>query len=132
VASPSRPADRYGDRPRSATVRRRLIVAFVAFAAAVMALAAWAAVERYRTGISWIELGLTARDETSATLTFQVSMPAGRTAVCTVRAVNEGLAEVGRQDITVGPSQEGSIRVTATIKTSERASAGSVKTCIQR
>lgn len=130
MSLPTRPADRYGDVSDPARARRRLITLFAVFAAVVVAFAVWVGVEKGRTGVTWIELGLEVPDAGTARLTFQVELPKGATAVCTVSMRNDALAEVGRVDVTVGPSDTGRVRTTATARTSERASGARVSSCV--
>lgn len=125
-------ADRYGRRGDQVRTRRRLIAALVVFVVLAVGFAAWVAVERSRTALTWTELGITVPSDDSATVTFQVDLPAGAQAVCTVRVVNEVRTEVGRRDVVLGPSSGEVIRTEVRLRTSERASAGGVRDCVRR
>lgn len=125
-------ADRYGRADRDpARTRRGLTVALLVFVVLAVGLAAWAALARGRTA-TWIDLGVTVRDDSEATVAFQVGLPADRQAVCTVRVVNAVHADVGRRDVTVGPDASGLVRTEVTLRTSERATAGGVRDCTLR
>ncbi len=126
-----RPADRYGDRPARPRPKA-LWITLAGFVVAVLVFAGSAAVERSRYGVNWIELGVTAQSSRTATITFQVTLPAGRAGVCTVRVVNDALTEVGRADVVVGPDPDGVVRTTTTMRTAELATGGGVKGCVVR
>lgn len=133
MATPARPAERYGDTPSDpARTRRRLMWAFVAFVVLVVALAAWVAVDRSRSALTVTPLGVNAPDPTSATITFQVDMPPNSEAVCTVTANNASLVQVGRQDVTVRTGTQSAVRTSVTIRTSEQATSGGVTDCVRR
>lgn len=125
-------ADRYGRRSDPARARRRLVAALVAFVVAAVAFAAWVAIERGRTALTWTELGVTVQSDTAATLSFQVDLPPRVQAVCTVRVVNEVRTEVGRRDVVLGPSSGGVVRADVRLRTTERATGGGVRDCVQR
>ena len=70
---------------------------------------ALAAAGRSRGNVEWTELGMDNASLTpgSATFEFQLSLPPGRQATCTVRAVNDRMTEVGRKDVVLGPTDSG-------------------------
>lgn len=133
MTTPEMLAQRYG-RPRRTgdptVTRRRLMVALVVFVIVGVTFAAWAAAGRSRGDVSTTDLGLREATDSSVTIDFQVSLPPDRKAICTVRAVNEGLIEVGRRDVVVGPSSTGQLRTTVTLRTTQRAAGGGVKSCV--
>jgi len=133
MTSPDMLARRYGRSRRSAdpaVTRRRLMVSLVVFVVLGVGFAAWAAAGRGRGDVAWTDLGLSQVSDTSVTVSFQLALPPGRTATCTVRAVNEGLVEVGRRDVVLGPSGNGQLRTTVTLRTTQRATGGGVKACV--
>jgi hypothetical protein len=67
----------------------------------------------------------------SVTLTFQVHKPAGKAAVCTVRARNYAGAEVGRAQVAVpaGSPDQTTATVTYTLSTTDRPIVGEVPAC---
>jgi hypothetical protein len=107
-------------------------VTLAVFVVAVLGFAGWVSLERSRSGVNWIELGVVPHGSRSATVSFQVSLPSGRSAVCTVRAVNDALTEVGRTDVVVGPAPTGQVRLSTTVRTAETATGGGVKACVVR
>jgi hypothetical protein len=73
----------------------------------------------------------TAVTDTSVTVAFDVTLPAGSGASCTVVAATRNGQEVGTAEITVPPAPAGqqSTHVTYTLKTSQRAFGGQVPGC---
>jgi hypothetical protein len=61
---------------------------------------------------------------------FDGGLPDDAQAVCTVRALNRVMAEVGLRDVTLGPASRGGVRATVDVATSERAVTGMVKECV--
>ena len=123
--------DRYGRRDPAAT-RRRTIAAGLVFALLLLAWAVWAGLLRANADVRWQTGGFAAVDDGHATLEIAVTVDPGRTAVCTLRMLNAGLTEVGRLDVTVGPSTERTIRTVVTVPTFERAAGGNVRACAVR
>ncbi len=123
-------AQRYGLPTGAKRSRSTLMVLLVAFVVIGVAFAVWGAASRDRANVYSTDLGLSEVSVDSVTVTFQISLPAGRTAACTVRAVNVGLVEVGRKDVRVGPSESGQVRTSVTLRTTERADGGGVKACV--
>jgi len=125
-------ADRYGLRaePRTEGRRRRVVIAAAVAIVVAVGLVAWAAFSR-EDSVSWLDRGVSTTADT-ATVTFQVSLPRGAQATCTVRVVNEVRLEVGRTDVVVGPSDETVIRGQVTMRTSEPAVDGGVRDCVRR
>jgi len=136
ASTPTPPADRYGTthrprRPSSATglsTRVKVLIG-VALAAAV-ALAAWFSIEQTRRDpVSFDVIGFSVQGPEQVDVTFQVHMPPGTTAVCTVDAVAESFAQVGTIDVPVGPSQERTTQYDVTVRTSEEATTAVVDRC---
>ena len=123
-----RPQDRYG-APRKRLSRRVAVgLAVGAIALAVVAVA-WIAFVT-RQPVSWQDAAFKVNGDTSTTVTFDVTMAAGKRAVCTVRALNSRFTEVGAVDVGVGPSSENTIRTRVRVPTSELAVTGTVKACV--
>jgi len=122
--------DRYGrsttrPRPLGRTVRLALAGAL---AVAAVGWAGWVAFAG-RDAVRWQDGAFTRLDDGRAQLVVEVTARPGRRVVCTVRMFNQGLTEVGRADVTAGPSAQGSFRVTATVPTFEAATSGTVRAC---
>jgi uncharacterized protein (DUF58 family) len=130
MSTPDLLAERYGRSTDPNRTRRWAMIALVALVVAGVAFVVWAAASRSRVNLSWTDLGVEEVSDASATVTFQLSLPPDRRATCTVRAVNQGLVEVGRRDVVVGPSQTGQVRTRVTLPTTQKASGGGVKACV--
>ncbi|MEO3814038.1 DUF4307 domain-containing protein [Sphaerisporangium sp. B11E5] len=64
----------------------------------------------------------------SVTITFQVSKPEDRAAVCRLRAMDTRQAEVGARDVTV-PAGSSAVQLTERLRTSAPAASGHVQYC---
>lgn len=122
-------ADRYGARPRRALGTRGRVAAVAVLAAAV-GVTAWFAVEQTRSEPVTAEVvGFDAPGPEQIEVTFQVHMPPGSTAVCTVEALASSYAQVGTLDVPVGPVDATTSTHTVTVGTSEQATTGVVEDC---
>ncbi len=134
--TPTPPADRYGRRgPRGTTAQEGLgrgaKVAVGAALAAGVAAAAWFSVEQTRQDpVTADVVGFSVPSAEQIDVTFQVHMPAGTTAVCTVEALAQSYAQVGTLDVPVGPSDRVTSQYTVTVRTSEEATTGVVERCV--
>ena len=127
-------AERYGRSPADPRRTRRLLIgAFAAFTALGVGFAGWVGLHQAGRTVTWTDQGFVGPpDDAHATVSVQVTLPAGASAVCTVRAVNAVQTEVGRADVVVGPSASGVVRLAVPLRTSELATAGGVKACVRR
>jgi hypothetical protein len=116
-------------RPRpKLSVGARIAVA-VALAAGV-AIAAWfTIVDTQRDPVSYTDVAFSVVSPEQVDVTFDVSMPPGTEAVCTVTALSKSFAEVGAVDVEVGPDDTRTTRHTVTIATTELATTGVVDHC---
>lgn len=122
-------ADRYGTRPRRALGTRGRVAVVAALAAAV-GVTAWFAVEQTRSEPVTAEVvGFDAPGPEQIEVTFQVHMPPGSTAVCTVEALASSYAQVGTLDVPVGPVDGTTSTHVVTVSTSEQATTGVVDDC---
>lgn len=130
--TPRRPAGRYGDRPATARSRRRALMGVGAVLVLVAVLyAAWVAASSLG-GVSFATLGYSHLDGGRLRVDFTVTRPAGSTAVCEVEALSSGAAQVGLTSVEVPPSPEDTTRVSAEVRTSERAVTGRPTSCVLR
>jgi hypothetical protein len=137
-----RPADRYGDRVDKggrATGRQRWPwVAVACFTVIVVGFAAWSALRGAGSDVYSSDLGVRVIDAGTAEVTWSVHPPAGRGAVCTIRALNARLDEIGRLDVEVSAASvtrdgtAGTLRLTTRLRTSEPAVGGGAKACLAR
>jgi hypothetical protein len=127
--------ERYGRRPGGV---RRTRVLLAAGGAVLVALAvawgAWVSHELTDRPLTWQDVGFEVLGDDSTRVTFDVrfagDLPDDAEAICTVRALNQVMAEVGLRDVTLGPAARGVVRATVAVPTSERAVTGLVKECV--
>jgi hypothetical protein len=128
AAGRRRPAGRYG--PVRTGPRGPLAVAAVA--GALLLAVSWFAYVAFGPGdrgVHVLDVGYRVTGDTTVEVTFEVQKDPGATAVCRVRALNRGFAEVGLTDVRIGPAADGATTLTAVVTTSERAVSGNVKAC---
>ena len=126
--------ERYGRRPgRGRRTRLLLVVVGTLVAALAVAWGAWVSQTVTSRPLTWQDIGFEVTGDTAVRVTFDVrfddDLPDDARAVCTLRALNEVMAEVGLRDVTVGPASDGALRATVDVPTSERAVTGLVKDC---
>jgi hypothetical protein len=122
------PPGRYGPAPTPLTHRRRRIGLILA-AVAGLAVAVWIALNVASQPVSWKDVGFHVQGPQAIDVTFEVTKPRAKTVVCKVRALSQSYSEVGVRMVTVGPADEGTQRVTATVPTTELAVSGTVDRC---
>ncbi|QAY68960.1 DUF4307 domain-containing protein [Xylanimonas protaetiae] len=129
VVPPTPPVDRYGRR--SAGLSRGARVAIGVALAVAVALTAWLALAQYQRSpvtADVVSFRVTSAEEIE--IDFQVSMPPGTTAVCTVGALSPSFAQVGSLQVPVGPSTKATARYTVTVRTTQKADAAVIDRCI--
>ena len=127
--------ERYGRRPgHRPRARAALVAGALVLAAAAVAWAAWVAQTVTDRPVTWQDVAFDVTGDTVTVVTFDVrfagDLPDDAEAVCTLRALNQVMAEVGLRDVTVGPASREAVRTTAEVPTSERAVTGMVKECV--
>lgn len=127
--------ERYGRRPGGGgRARVLLVVAGTLLAALAVAWGAWVSQTVTSKPLTWQDIGFEVTGDTAVRVTFDVrfdgGLPDDAQAVCTVRALNQVMAEVGLRDVTLGPASRGGVRATVDVATSERAVTGMVKECV--
>jgi hypothetical protein len=126
--------ERYGRRPGPGPrARAALVAGGLVLVAAAVAWAAWVALTVTDQAVTWQDVAFDVTGDTVTVVTFDVrfagDLPDDAEAVCTVRALNQVMAEVGLRDVTVGPASRETVRTTVQVPTSERAVTGLVKEC---
>ncbi|MCK0117843.1 DUF4307 domain-containing protein [Isoptericola sp. S6320L] len=133
--SPTVPPGRYGDSPTTPATARRgpgrgaKVAIGVALAAAVGATAWFSFARTAADPVTAEMVGFEVVDAEHLDVTFQVHMPPGTTAVCTVDALSTSYAQVGTLEVPVGPVQDRTSAYTVTVGTSEEATAADVTAC---
>jgi hypothetical protein len=129
---PTTPAGRYGDAQpvgRRPLGRGAKVAIGAALAAAVAGVAWFTFSQQQANPVSYDEVGFHVNDAESVDVTFQVHMPPGMTAVCTIEALAPSYAQVGTLDVEVGPSPDRTSVYEVTIGTSQLATSGVVAGC---
>ncbi len=128
MSSVQPPVGRYG--PAASPTRRRAArIGLVVLAAVGLGIVIWIGLGAAGTAVRWNEVGYRIDGSTAVEITFDVIQDPGEVAVCRVQALSNSHAEVGVQQITVGPSTEQTTRVTATVPTAEEAVTAVVHGC---
>ena len=122
------PAGRYGPEPTARSARRGRIFLVVAAVVGV-AVVVWIGLGMAGKPVSYKDVGFKVDGSQSVDVTFEVTKPKESTVTCTLTALSESYAEVGVRTVTVGPADEASQRVTATVQTTELAVSGTVDRC---
>jgi hypothetical protein len=125
--------ERYGRRPGDGRTRVLLVAGGLTLAAIAVGWGAWVAQTVTDQPVTWQDVAFDVTGDTVTRVTFDVrfagDLPDDAEAVCTVRALNQVMAEVGLLDVTVGPASREALRTTVEVPTSERAVTGMVKEC---
>lgn len=126
--SPERGSTGPGGRPPMSLGAKFAVGAALTAGVAVAAWFAWSDAQRNPVEFRDVGFSITSAEETS--VTFDVMMPPGTTAVCTVTALSPNYAEVGTLDVEVGASGKDTQRVTADIRTTSEATTAVVDHCL--
>jgi hypothetical protein len=128
VSTAQPPAGRYG--PAASPARRRAARIGIGVLAAIgVGIVVWIGLGAAGTDVRWNEVGYKIDGSTAVEITFDVIQDPGSVASCRVQALSSSHAEVGVQQITVGPSSEQTTRVTTTVPTAEEAVTAVVHGC---
>jgi hypothetical protein len=101
----------------------------VALAAAVGAVGWYTAVQQQASPVEYEDIGFDVVDAEHVDASFQVHMPPGTRAVCTVDALSPSYAQVGTLDVEVGPADTRTSAYEVTVGTSEEATTATVVGC---
>lgn len=125
------PAGRYGTAPTRPSPRRRArqVAALVVAVLVLAVFAVWMARGVLGDPVQWKTVGFHVADETSTDVTFDVTKDPRATVTCRVQALSESYGEVGVRSVEVGPAEERTQRVTATVRTTGLAVSATVLGC---
>ncbi len=101
-------------------------------AAAALAWAVWAVAGLTRASVSVGQVTVDASDPALVRVSFDVTVPGGRAAVCAVGATDAAGAVVGWTDVRVAPTGAGAATAAVAVRTSLPATGGVVRDCIAR
>jgi Domain of unknown function (DUF4307) len=129
-AAPVFPPGRYGRR-RARRRARQWVPAVVALVAVVAGLALTLRLhQQYGAGAYDTELvRYTDVTDNQVVVHFRVKLPAGKSAICTVRARNRAGVEVGKAEVRVPPNRDERPLVTYRLATTERPVSGEIRGC---
>lgn len=120
--------ERYG---RRTSARRRILGWAIVAVLAIAAIAAlgWTTVARSLSDVDVDETGYTIPDERTVTVSFQITVPAGRGAACAIEAQDEEHGVVGWRVVEYPASDERFRAFTETVPTLAPATTGFVNGC---
>lgn len=125
-------AHRYGTTTGASRSRRRMLAAAIGVLVLLAGLGvAYVGWNNYGPEeITAEQLGYATIDDSTIDVRIKVTRQDPELpVVCIVRAMDADIAEVGRRELLVRGSPHGTVELTTTIKTSRRASSGTVYTC---
>ncbi len=131
TADGDRLADRYGARVSPRRRRTRLAVGAVA-ALAALGWVVWAGLGQAGADVRSTAVGFRIVSDQRVDVTYDIGKDPGRTAVCTLQALDRGKGTVGVAEVETGPTRARVTRTTATIRTSALAVTGIVRECVLR
>lgn len=123
-------AARYGNTPQRRT-RGRIIawIGAIAFVIVFAAWVVWVAFDGSSASIEATDTGHKVIDDSTMSISFDISMAAGSTASCALQAQNEQHAIVGWKIVEIAASDSFSRSVTETVRTTEMAVTGLIYRC---
>ncbi len=124
-------ADRYGGPVSPGRRRTRLAVGAVA-ALVALGWVVWAGLGQAGADVRTNDVGFAIVSDQQVDVTYDVGKDPGRTAVCTLQALDRGKGTVGVAEVETGPTRERVTRVTAPVRTSALAVTGIVRACVLR
>ena len=128
VSTSSFPAGRYG-APASPGRRRATRALAVVAAVVGVGWVVWAGLGQAGADVRYTDVGFRIVDDQRVDVTYDVGKDPGRTAVCTLRALDRGKGTVGLAEVTIGPTAERVTRNVSTVQTSALAVTGIVRDC---
>ncbi|OHV04074.1 DUF4307 domain-containing protein [Mycobacterium talmoniae] len=126
-----RPDNRYGRARLSRSTRRRVIIALAVLTVAAATVVAVIGYQRLGTGdVKGTLAGYRLIDDETVSVTISVTRSdPSRPVDCIVRARAKDGSETGRREVLVGPSEQETVQVTTTVKSSKPPVMGDVYGC---
>jgi len=121
---------RYGRTP-GRRVRGRVLAwaAGIAVGVVVIVWVIWGGLDGTVGGVSTQDTAHEVLDARSVRVDFDVTVPAGETALCVVQALNDTFAVVGWKQLELPASEQATRSFSETVRTSELASTGLIYNC---
>ena len=130
---PTPPPGRYdAERPLGSTLMGKSLAVFLGVLVLALVVAAAFAVYRITStpSITGEQIGVDVIDDERTDIVIDVTRDEPETAVyCIVRGLDSGKGELGRREVYVPPSEHTSVRIEASIATTERAYIADVYGC---
>ncbi|NMN96766.1 DUF4307 domain-containing protein [Antrihabitans stalactiti] len=127
-AIPPRPADRYGPPPRHSRwipIALGVVVVLIGIGIAYLGFLRFGPQE-----LASEEISYDAVNSSTLSMKFTVTRKdPSRAVVCIIRARSQDGTETGRREVYVGPSENGTVEVNSTVRTSQPPAAGDVYGC---
>lgn len=129
--SPSeRLIDRYGPQRDARTSRRTFRILATTLAVLATAFLVWVISDMVGPTVETQEVSFTvADDQASVEVVFDITMPVGYQADCTLESLDAHFGQAGLLDVRLGPFETQVNRVTETISTSATPVTGNVRSC---
>lgn len=121
-------ADRYG-HPASPARRRGWVLVGAAAGMAALGWVVWAGLGQASADVRYNDVGFRIVDDTRVEVTYDVGKDPGRTARCTMQALDRYKETVGLVQVAVGPRPVRVTRNVSTVRTSALAVTGIVRDC---
>lgn len=122
-------AERYGRPPSPRRRRRALWLTAGSLGVLGVATLVMISIGFFEPDATASQVGFDVVDDSRVQVIFDVTKPEQATASCTLEALNEGYGQVGIVDVTIGPRDHHTTRVTTDIATTELATTGVVREC---
>jgi Domain of unknown function (DUF4307) len=121
---------RYGRTPNKKRRDRVILVAAaVVFVVIFTAWVVWAGFDNGQGNLDSQDIGHRLVDDSTVSIVWQVSVPAGTAVTCALQAQNEAHAIVGWKIVSLDPSTTFTTQYTETIRTSQQAVTGLIYRC---
>ncbi len=120
---------RYGRTPQRRRDRILLIVGGAVFAVILVAWVIWVGIDGNRDSLGTQDIAHSIIDDSSVTVTWQVSVKAGTAVSCALQAQNEAHAIVGWKIVDLPASTNFNNRYKEEVRTSQQAVTGLIYQC---
>jgi len=122
--------ERYGRTPASSRTRRVIGVAVAAaFALVLGAWVVWAALDGESASLEFRDVAHEIIDESTVSVTWQLTAEPGTDVSCVVKAMNEGFSDVGWKVVQLPASDQRTRVFTEQVRTTELAVTGLIYRC---
>ena len=129
---PSRPEDRYGDAQTGSGLAGKVVAAFLVLLVGALLVAGGITIYRLNAtpDITSEVIGVEVVDDQLVRVSMTVSRDEpGEAAYCIIRAQDQSKGELGRREVFVPPSENGTIQIDTEIVTTARAFMADVYGC---